>query len=193
MERYYPYQFEQLKRHAVSVKTAQMVLAGAVRIFLEEVDKADGKVLNKRLTNKTQERLHAELGQGFVYIDLDRGPYYDKVTFYLARHRSFDDGAGHAIYIDGDLQTDLYLHEKSGVVVAENFHKAAAQMMAYDESQVRRFQDAVTNFKQDQATYAAALAEFQRICSGLNPLLIDNRVYTYMDSKAWEARRDAAK
>lgn len=158
-------------------------------------DKENGKILNRRFTNKVQEEVNAHFGtDNKVRVSMS----YEKsncneINFYLSEDRSYQVPGlmgGHTEYIDSELYTAVRF-PKGEKIDAEKIREDAEKVMKANARTAYKYSEGLYNYKKYCEKYETALAEFKRICGEINPLFWESQVFVYDSTcRAWEDERE---
>lgn len=187
--------------HLEAVREAANTLKTAALITLETIRRFDGKQFTRRITNLAQKAVDEVLGEHVVSVGFEQTDYHFGVEFYLYKRaypvqgRRLQMEVTDWVYFDKELWKSLTSYNGSRYALdASEFEKRAADMVKANSRLVFMYADAAEHFTEYQKAYLAALDDLRLACGDINPLFLDQMVYTTdrRISQAWEDRAQKA-
>lgn len=187
--------------HLEAVREATRNLETAARITLDIVRKFDGKQFTRRITNLAQKAVDEALGEHVVSVGFELTDYHFGVEFYLYKRsypvtgRRLQMEVTDWVYFDKDLWKSVTCYNGSRYALdASEFEKRTKDMIKANALTVYKFADAAEHFTEYQKAYLAALDDLHLACGDINPLFLEQMVYTTdaRISRAWQDRAEKA-
>lgn len=172
--------------HLEAVKEATNTIEDAVRIALPIIRKFNGKQFTRRVSNQVQKAVDEALGEHKVSIIYELTNYHFGIEFYLGKRAYPVNGSWH--YFDGELCRSLLTWNGSpNALDADEFQAVAERLIRTNRMLVYKYADAAEHFDEYRKAYADAVRTLQESCGAINPVFLENMVYTSDTrvSKAW--------
>lgn len=192
---------QEVALHLEAVKEATNNLKIAALITLDIVRKFDGKQFTRRITNLAQKAVDEALGEHVVSVGFELTDFHFGVEFYLYKRcypvkgRRLQMEVTDWVYFDQDIWKSVTCYNGSRYALdASEFEKRTAEMIKANALTVYKFADAAEHFTEYQKAYLAALDDLRLACGDINPLFLEQMVYTTDTriSRAWQDRAEQA-
>lgn len=172
--------------HLEAIKEATKTIEDAVCIALPIIRKFHGKQFTRRVSNQVQKAVDEALGQHKVSIIYELTNYHFGIEFYLGKRAYPINGTWH--YFDGELCRSLLTwNGNPDALDADDFQTKAETLLQTNRMVVYKYFDAAMNFDEYRKAYADAIRTLNESCGAINPVFLENMVYTTDTrvSKSW--------
>lgn len=183
---------QELVLHLEAVKEAANTIEDAVRIALPIIRKFHGKQFTRRVSNQVQKAVDEALGEHKVSIIYELTNYHFGIEFYLGKRaypvRRLNSEVSDWHYFDGELCRSLLTWNGfPNSLDADEFQARAETIIRTNRMLVYKYADAAEHFDEYRKAYADAVRTLQESCGAINPVFLENMVYTSDTrvSKAW--------